>query len=171
MTIANKITGNEAGNNIAAGDGKDTVDGGLGNDTVDGGIGDDVLNGRRRRRLHHRRLRQQQDQCRHGNDTVQSGLIGINAHDLISGFDGNAAGGQDFVSLTALFDSIGIAAPDRLAHVNIIDKGSMWRSASTPARRRAATEGFDLFVATLQTKDTIIQGRRHPCIGDLAART
>ena len=82
----------------------------------------------------------------------------LDTRDLISGFDGNAAGGQDFVSLTALFDSIGVAVPDRASHVEIIDKGSIVEIRVDTSTVPGSDGSFDLFVATLQTKDTITVG-------------
>jgi Ca2+-binding RTX toxin-like protein len=155
---ANKITGNESDNAISGRGGNDTVDGGLGNDTIDGGLGDDVLTGGAGNDFVIGGFGTNKINVAMGNDTVQSGLVGINAHDIISGFDGNAAGGQDFVSLAALLTDLGIAADDRINHVQAKDKGSIVEIRVDTSTTPGGDGTFDLLVATLQTPDVITVG-------------
>jgi Ca2+-binding RTX toxin-like protein len=125
-------TGNDA---IAGGSGNDTITGGAGDDTLNGENGDDVIN------------------VTAGNDVVALGLTTTDGHDLVIGFDGNAAGGQDVLSLEALFAAIPPA--DRAAHVQIIDHG-----ATVDVRVDAdnnLANGYEL-TATLQTKDAVTIG-------------
>jgi Ca2+-binding RTX toxin-like protein len=153
---ANKITGNESGNIITANDGNDTVDGGLGNDAIDGGLGDDIITGGAGDDLLIGGFGENKINVAMGNDTVESGALVLPAHDVITGFDGNAAGGQDVVRLASLFDGLGIDPGDRAAHVQIVDKGS---TVEIHVDTSVAGDGnFDLFVATLQTKDAITVG-------------
>lgn len=80
------------GNDTLQGDGgTDTLLGGAGNDVLSGGAGNDILNGGA------------------GNDTMNgdagNDTFAFSAsfgRDLISGFDSNAAGGQDFIDLRLL---------------------------------------------------------------------
>ena len=141
---------------IFAGDGEDIVVGSEGNDAIDGGANDDVLIGG------------------DGNDTITGGggddLIidgagnntfvvssPLDGHDIISGFDGDAAGGQDTLNLDALFDGLGVGAANRAARVSIADNGS-----SVDVRVDAdgnAANGFEFTVATLNTNDAITAGQ------------
>jgi hypothetical protein len=107
--------------------------GGDGNDTIDGGAGDDLILGDS------------------GNNTfvVSSPLDG---HDIISGFDGDALGGQDTLNLDALFDGLGVAAADRAGRVSIADNGS---SVDVRRRRRQRRQRLRIPVATLNTNDAI----------------
>jgi Ca2+-binding RTX toxin-like protein len=126
-----------AGNDTLNGeDGKDTINGGAGNDTVTGGLGDDTIN------------------VALGNDIVRYTGI-LDGHDLIVGFDGNGAGGQDTLDLDALFDDLGVADIDRAGRVSITDNGASVEIA-------VDTDGnasFDLAVATLKTADVITVGQ------------
>ena len=101
--------------------------GGGGYDTITGGAGIDVV-------------------------LYQSALDG---HDIIIGFDGNAAGGQDTFDLDALFDSLGVAPVSRAARVSIVDKGA----SVDIAVDTDGLGGFDLTVATLKTADVITVGQ------------
>jgi Ca2+-binding RTX toxin-like protein len=140
---------------IFAGAGEDIVVGSVGNDAIDGGAGDDVLLGG------------------DGNDTISGGggddLIidgsgnntfvvssPLDGHDIISGFDGDAAGGQDTLNLDALFDGLGVAAADRTARVSVADNGASV-NVSVDADGNAAN-GFEFVVATLNTADAVTVG-------------
>ena len=80
----------------------------------------------------------------------------LDGHDVINGFDGNSLdGGQDVLNLDALFDSLGVGAADRAARINITDLG-----ATVEVRvNTGGAPDFDLFVATLNTADTITVGQ------------
>ncbi len=123
---------------LFAGAGEDVAIGSDGNDTISGGGGDDlIIDGS-------------------GNDTfvVSSPLDG---HDIISGFDGDAAGGQDTLNLDALFDGLGVAAVDRTARVSVADNGASV-NVSVDADGNAAN-GFEFVVATLNTADAVTVGQ------------
>jgi Ca2+-binding RTX toxin-like protein len=149
----NLILGNEGRNVLNGADGNDTLSGnggndflsgGAGGDSLDGGAGDDSLAGST------------------GDDTLAGGAGNdrflydspLDGHDLIRGFDGNAAGGQDTLDLEALFDTLGTATADREGRVQIADRG-----ANVDVRVDTDGDGiFDLFAATLQTADAITVG-------------
>jgi Ca2+-binding RTX toxin-like protein len=96
----NIITGNNGANRLFGFGGADTLNGGLGNDVIVGGKGDDSID------------------VSKGNDRVFYTDV-LDGNDTVTGFDGNPAGGQDQISLDLLFDSIGVAAKDRAARVEI----------------------------------------------------
>jgi Ca2+-binding RTX toxin-like protein len=140
---------------LFAGDGDDTIFGSAGGDLIIGGAGDDVLRGNG------------------GNDTISGGfgndlIIGgsgndtilytspLDGHDVISGFDGNASGGQDTLDLDALFDSLGVAAADRAGRVSIIDKGASVDVAIDLDGN--AANGFEFTAVTLNTSDVVSVG-------------
>jgi Ca2+-binding RTX toxin-like protein len=131
------VVGSAGSDLIDGGAGDDVLIGGDGNDTISGGAGDDVI-------IHGS-----------GNNTfvVSSPLDG---HDIISGFDGDAAGGQDTLNLDALFDGLGVAAVDRTARVSVADNGASV-NVSVDADGNAAN-GFEFIVATLNTADAITVG-------------
>jgi Ca2+-binding RTX toxin-like protein len=133
--IALGSAGNDA---IDGGAGDDVLFGGDGNDTISGGAGDDLIFGGS------------------GNDTfvVSSPLDG---HDIILGFDGDAAGGQDTLDLDALFDGLGVAAAGRAARVSVADNGAS-ANVSVDADGNAAN-GFEFIVATLATADAVTVGQ------------
>lgn len=152
----NDVINGSAGNNTLNGDnnndillgngGADLLNGGAGNDSLGGGEGDDTVFGGA------------------GNDTVAVGLGNdtvsfssvLDGHDLISKFDGDAAGGQDLVNLDALFAGLGVDVALRATRVSIVDKG-----ATVDVRVDAdgnIANGFELTIATLQTADTITVG-------------
>jgi Ca2+-binding RTX toxin-like protein len=127
-TANNVITGNGAGNMLFGLDGNDTIIGGAGNDIITGGAGDDAID------------------VSIGNDTIRYAAT-LDGKDVISGFDGDATGGQDLLNLDALFDFLVVAAADRAARVQITDNGLTVDVA-------VDTDGdaiFDLAVATLHT--------------------
>ena len=68
--------------------GNDNLNGGGGHDTLTGGVGNDTITGGA------------------GNDTI-SYTSTLDGHDVVIGFDGNAAGGQDVLDLSGLFDIFG----------------------------------------------------------------
>ena len=75
--------------------------------------------------------------------------------DTVIGFDGNAAGGQDVLSLQTLFNSLSVSVVDRAGRVSIVDHGASVEIA-------VDTNGdlnFDLAVATLKTADAITIGQ------------
>jgi trimeric autotransporter adhesin len=144
--LNNFMLGNDGATRLFGGLGADTLDGNAGNDTLDGGGGDDRLIGGRGNDLLI---------VNTGNDTVliQSKLDG---RDLIQGFDGDAVGGQDILDLNELFIELGIPESNRVAHVQITDKGS---TVEIRVDTSLAGDGvFDYFVATLQTTDDITAG-------------
>jgi Ca2+-binding RTX toxin-like protein len=102
--LDNVITGNIAANTLSGGDGEDTLIGGAGNDVLIGGAGDDRLD------------------ASIGNDTIRYAGA-LDGHDVVDGFDGDPAGGQDVLNLDALFDSLGVAAAQRAARVSSVDRG------------------------------------------------
>ena len=145
-----RLTGGAGDDTLFAGDGndladKDTLFGYEGKDTLNGGAGDDVIAG------------QEGDDIitgGAGNDIVRY-YSTLDGHDVLVGFDGNAAGGQDVLDLGALFVSLGVLAADRAARVLIQDKG-----ASVDIFVDAdGIGGFELAVATLKTADVITVGQ------------
>jgi len=113
------------------------VNGSTGNDTVTGGGGNDQID------------------VRSGNDLVRHAAV-LDGHDVITGFDGKATGGQDRLDLDILFDSLGVATSGRAGRVSVVDAG-----ATVDIRVNAdanAGNGFELTVASLNTADTISIG-------------
>jgi Ca2+-binding RTX toxin-like protein len=136
--LDNAITGNAAANQLVGLAGNDTLDGGGGNDTVTGGQGDDHID------------------AGLGNDTIRYTNV-LDGHDTIANFDGNPTGGQDVLNLDALFDSMGIAAAGRAAHVALVaNAGSVDVQVDTDNN---PADGFELTVATLQTVDPVTLGQ------------
>ena len=78
----------------------------------------------------------------------------LDGHDVVIGFDGNAAGGQDVFDLSQLFVNLGVAVGDRAARVQIVDNGASVEIAVDTD----GIGGFDLAVATLKTADNITVG-------------
>jgi len=133
--LHNVITGNAAANLLNGGAGNDTLIGGAGNDTLVGGSGNDQID------------------VSAGNDTVRY-TSALDGTDVITGFDGNASGGQDALNLDALFDSLGIAAASRAARL-FVD------THTTSVDVRFDTDGngsFESVIATLNTTDAITVG-------------
>ena len=169
--LDNWITGNSLANLLSDSItlGNDTINGGAGNDTVSGGFGNDSLLGG----LGNDELFGAADADKinggGGNDTVSGGggndtisassgndviVYGLgDGRDLITGFDGTAAGGQDVLNLDSLFDALGFA--DRTARVQIIDKGS---TVEVRVNGDADTD-FELVVATIQTAAAVTVGQ------------
>ena len=133
--LANSIVGNEGANALNELDGNDTLNGGTGDDTLTGGVGDDRIIGGL------------------GADVIVYGDT-LSGHDLVLGFDGNPAGGQDKLDLDALFDSLAVDTADRAGLVEIKDNG-----ATVDVKVDADQNGsFELHIATLQTPDLIAIG-------------
>ena len=130
----NIITGNNGANRLFGFGGADTLNGGLGNDVIVGGKGDDSID------------------VGSGNDRIFYTDV-LDGSDNVTGFDGNPAGGQDQINLDLLFDSIGVAAKDRAARVEIAPSGG-------GVEVRVDTDGnagFELII-TLSTADNIALG-------------
>jgi Ca2+-binding RTX toxin-like protein len=133
--LANLIRGNAAANTLTGNAGDDTLIGGAGNDKLSGGGGNDRID------------------VSLGNDTVRY-TSALDGTDIVDGFDGNAAGGQDVFNLDAFFDSLGIAAAGRAARVFAADNG-----ASVDVRFDADANGsFETVIATLNTVDAVTVG-------------
>jgi Ca2+-binding RTX toxin-like protein len=133
--LHNAITGNGAANLLDGGAGDDTLIGGAGNDTLVGGSGNDQID------------------VSSGNDTVRY-TSALDGTDVVNGFDGNASNGQDVLNLDALFDSLGIAAANRAAHLSIDT-----HATSVDVRFDADGNGsFESVIATLNTTDAITVG-------------
>jgi len=133
--LHNLITGNGAANILTGDAGNDTLIGGAGNDTLTGGSGNDQID------------------VAVGNDTVRYTSV-LDGTDVVNGFDGNASGGQDVLNLDALFDSLGIAAASRAAHLSVDT-----HAASVDVRFDADGNGsFESIIATLNTTDVVTVG-------------
>jgi Ca2+-binding RTX toxin-like protein len=135
---ASGLAAGHVGLQLFGGADADVIIGSAGNDTLDGGAGNDELD----------------DGL--GNDTIRYASP-LDGHDVIDNFDGNAAGGQDKLDLDALFDSLGVAAANRAAHVSIVDNGASV-DVAIDADGNAAN-GFELTAVTLNTTDTITVGQ------------
>lgn len=137
--LHNVITGNAAANILDGGAGNDTLIGGAGNDTLVGGSGNDQID------------------VSSGNDTVRYTST-LDGTDVVNGFDGNATGGQDTLNLDALFDSLGIAAANRAAHLStdthatsvdvLLDANGSFQIIATLNTTDAITVGVDIVVGT-----------------------
>jgi Ca2+-binding RTX toxin-like protein len=150
------ITGGLGGDDLFGEDGNDALLGGAGNDTLSGGVGKDTITGGAGNDL---------IVGGEGNDTINvSGghahvvyLTFLDGHDVVTGFDGNATGGQDTFDLDFLFDNLGTSTDDRAARVSIIDKGATVDIAFDTDGN--VGNGFELVVATLKTADNIAIGQ------------
>jgi Ca2+-binding RTX toxin-like protein len=133
--LNNVLTGNVGDNFLNGGAGDDTLIGGAGNDSFIGGTGNDQIN------------------VSTGNcSIIYTGIS--DGHDIINGFDGNGSGGQDVVNLDALFDSLGIAAATRTAHLSIDT-----HATGVDVRFDADGDGgSESVIATLNTIDAITVG-------------
>ena len=148
-TLNNAMLGNSGANILDGGSGNDTLNGGNGNDTILGGLGDDVIDGT----------------SGGGADTITGGagtdtisvasgndrllyLTSADVLDTIIGFDSNPSGGQDFVDLDALFDSLGVAAGSRAGRVQFVDTGPDVQ-VNVDADGNAGN-GFELTMLTFQ---------------------
>ncbi|HZF35063.1 MAG TPA: CAP domain-containing protein [Candidatus Angelobacter sp.] len=132
--LHNVITGNAAANILDGGAGNDTLIGAAGNDTLIGGNGNDQID------------------VSSGNDTVRYTST-LDGTDVVNGFDGNASGGQDTLNLDALFDSLGIAAANRAAHLSVDT-----HATSVDVLFDANGNGSFQTIATLNTTDAITVG-------------
>jgi Ca2+-binding RTX toxin-like protein len=174
-TFGDKITGNDRKNLIEADQGNDTVvagagddtldgnvdfdslDGGLGNDSIEGGLHNDTLIGGLGDDTLAGEAGDDVVNVAAGNDVAAIRSV-LDGHDLITGFDGNAAGGQDTLDLTLLFDSLPpLTLEQRAGRVAILDYG-----ATVDIRINAdgdLSNGYELTVATIQTTDAIAVGQ------------
>ncbi len=134
---ASTLAAGKATLQLFGGAGDDIIFGSAGNDSISGNAGDDVLFGNA------------------GNDTFLYSSP-LDGNDIIADFDGNAAGGQDVLSLDALFDGLGVAAPNRASHVSVVDNGTSV-DVSVDLDGNAAN-GFEFAVATLNTADVVTVG-------------
>ena len=133
-------TGNALNNAIHGNDAVNKLDGGGGDDTITGHGGADLID------------------VVNGNDTV-SFVSKLDGHDVISNFDGNATGGQDTVDLDGLFDSLGVAAPDRGALVTVGPGGGAG-TFDVNVDVSALHDGSQIITfATLNTADAITVGQ------------
>jgi len=143
-SLSNRISGNDSTNRLSGlggadelfGEaGNDRLNGGAGNDTLIGGFGNDTLIGGT------------------GNDEFRYASV-IDGYDIIAGFDGLAAGGQDHLDLDGLLDELGLATDDRAGLVQLTDGG-----AQVDVRIDTDGDGaFELLAATLQTRSLITAG-------------
>ncbi|MFM9841590.1 MAG: calcium-binding protein [Dongiaceae bacterium] len=102
---ANVLNGSGGKDTILALDGNDNINGGLGDDVIVGNGGDDTIN------------------VSQGNDRVLYTSF-LDGHDVLTSFDGAAAGGQDVLDLDGFFDSADIATANRDGLVSIVDNGA-----------------------------------------------
>jgi Ca2+-binding RTX toxin-like protein len=137
---AHNDTLNAGGGNdlLTGGDGNDSIVGGAGDDTITGGQGNDAIN------------------VAAGNDLMRYTGV-LDGHDVVTGFDGNASGGQDVLDLDLLFDALVVAAGDRAGRVFVVDNGSTVDiQVDTDGN---VGNGIELTVATLKTTDLITVGQ------------
>ncbi|MNI84251.1 Leukotoxin [compost metagenome] len=97
---SDNINGAGGNDTLLGGAGNDILDGGAGNDSVAGGAGNDTMN------------------AGSGDDVFVFGLAFGN--DRITGFDANAAGGQDLLN----FVGLGITAATFNSSVSVFDQGA-----------------------------------------------
>ena len=135
---ASTLAAGKATLHLLGGAGDDIILGSAGDDLIGGGAGDDVVFGNA------------------GSDTFRYSDP-LDGHDLIAGFDGDAAGGQDVLNLDALFDKLGVAGADRAVRVSLIDNGSAV-DVAIDADGNAAN-GFELKAVTLITTDAVVLGQ------------
>ena len=158
----NAISGDDGSDTLSGGAGNDSLLGGSGNDKIDGGAGSDGILGGADNDYLVGGAGNDTLVGEVGNDTLTGGAGSdliyytsvLDGHDVVIGFDGNAAGGQDVLDLDTLFGNLGVSAGDRAARVSIVDKGATVEISVN-------TDGdatFDLHVATLKTADVITVG-------------
>ncbi len=135
--LDNLIIGNGGANTLSGNAGNDTLIGGAGNDVLIGGAGDDRLD------------------ASSGNDTIRYTGV-LDGHDTVDGFNGDPAGGQDVLNLDALFDSLGIAAAQRAAHLSIATNAG--RVDVFVDADGNAGNGFELLAVTLNTTSPVTVG-------------
>lgn len=110
----NVIWGNSGRNDILGGSGNDTIYGGGGNDDISGNLGNDHFYGG------------------HGADTinVQYGVDRVfytdvlDAGDTVESFSTSGTTTQDYLVLDSLFDSLGVAAANRVSRVSFVQNGA-----------------------------------------------
>lgn len=120
---------------LLGGGGDDFILGSGSGDIIGGGAGDDLLFGKG------------------GNDIFFYSST-LNGHDIIADFDGDATGGQDVISLDALFDALGVAAADRAGRVSLVDNGN----SVTLSINADGAAGFELVAMTINTTDAVTIG-------------
>jgi Ca2+-binding RTX toxin-like protein len=150
-----RILGGAGNDQLSGGSGNDVLDGGIGNDTVTGGAGNDTVTGGTGNDTIIGGAGNDAVTVSLGNDAVRYTSV-LDGHDVIIGFDGNPAGGQDTLDLDQLFDGLSVLAADRASRVSMLDKG-----ASVDVFVDAdgnLFNGFELTVATLKTTDVITIG-------------
>jgi Ca2+-binding RTX toxin-like protein len=151
-----KMLGGSGDDQLFGDNGKDLLDGGAGNDALTGGDGNDILTGG---------IGDDVATGGQGDDTFTGGTgkdvmrytSVLDGHDVVIGFDGNPAGGQDMLDLNQLFDSLNVLTADRAGRVSILDKGaSVDVFVDTDGN---LFNGFELTVATLKTADNVTVGQ------------
>jgi Ca2+-binding RTX toxin-like protein len=152
---ANVITGNSGANKLSGAGGADSVNGVGGNDSLYGDAGADTLDGGAGNNVIFGGAGADSIDAGKGNDRIFY-MDKLDSGDLVSGFDGNAAGGQDQINLDLLLDSLGIAAKNRVSSVSILDKGGTVE-ISVDADGNSGN-GAELLMVTLNTTDEITFG-------------
>ncbi|HWV22207.1 MAG TPA: peroxidase family protein [Devosia sp.] len=114
--LDNVINGNAGQNQLFGGGGNDILDGGGDNDLLDGGSGNDTLNGGFGNDTVIGGEGDDTITVSDGNDTLRYSANGFGA-DTVTGFDADAAGGQDLIDLSGM----GITAANFAARVTIAD--------------------------------------------------
>jgi Ca2+-binding RTX toxin-like protein len=132
------VLGSAGADQVIGGVGGDALFGNDGDDIIAGGAGDDLLAGGA------------------GSDAFRLTTV-LDGHDIITDFDGDAAGGQDVYDLSEFFLGSGVPPEERVNRVQISDQGSsvnVYIDANN-----VAADGFEFLAATLQTSDAITLGQ------------
>ncbi|HVR68526.1 MAG TPA: M10 family metallopeptidase, partial [Verrucomicrobiae bacterium] len=152
---ANIITGNNGANKLSGADGADSLVGGGGNDSLYGDAGADSLDGGPGNDVIFGGAGADSIEVGNGNDRIFF-MSKLDSGDVVTGFDGNAAGGQDQINLDALLDSLLIAAKNRATSVDIQDNGP---TVEIHVDADGDTgNGAELLIVTLNTMDDISFG-------------
>lgn len=138
-SLANILVGNSGANVLSGGGGNDVLVGGAGNDTLVGGPGNDLLDGGPGRDTL---------DVSQGNDIVR--FSAWDTHDIVLGFDASPAGGQDFLDLDFLFDSLGFGTAERQAGAGftVLNRSELWVDADNN-NATGANGGFELQLAAV----------------------